>query len=71
MQLKFLFALTFICFNLNAQTFKLPLDPGRFAGATSFVQANNGAFIYSSIVLPPSIFGPGGSSNLTSFSANL
>jgi gliding motility-associated-like protein len=58
----------FCLFNLNAQTIQFPLDPARYAGATSITQANNGAYTYNSIVLPPSIFGGGKTTNLTSVS---
>jgi gliding motility-associated-like protein len=58
----------FCLFNLKAQTIQFPLDPARYAGATSIAQANNGAYTYNSIVLPESIFGGGKTTNLTSVS---
>jgi hypothetical protein len=58
----------FCLFNLNAQTIQFPLDPGRYAGAKSIVQASNGAYTYNSIVLPETIFGGGKTTNLTSVS---
>jgi gliding motility-associated-like protein len=40
-------------------TVQLPINPNRYAGSNNIVSLGNDAFTYSSIVLPPSIFGPG------------
>jgi gliding motility-associated-like protein len=69
MNFKITLFLAIIWSQTLAQTIQLPLDPGRYAGANSFVAAANGAWTYSSVVLPPSIFvGAGKTSNLTSIS---
>jgi gliding motility-associated-like protein len=60
MNFKITFFLFLLCaMQAAAQTVQLPINPNRYAGSNSIVSLGNDAFTYSSIVLPPSIFGPG------------